>query len=143
MFNKKEMIDPKEIMFAHLVRLTDDDLEINRLDNVNVRCTNESYIVGELGKTKDGVPTFLDVMKDNSFGYLYFQTVSDAEYALRPFDGENLFVIHARPLTYLGIYDDLAKEELRQRLVRCGLVFNFMDEDEVKETTKVPVISMD
>ena len=31
MFNKKEMIDPKKMMFAHLARLTDEDLEINKL----------------------------------------------------------------------------------------------------------------
>ena len=65
MFNKKEFVDPKKIMLAHLAKLTDDDLEINKLDNVNIRCTNESYIVGELGKTKDNVPIFLDVMNDD------------------------------------------------------------------------------
>lgn len=142
MFKKKELINPEKTMFAHLVRLTDDDLEINKLDNVNLRCTNESYIVGELGKTKDGIPIFLDVMDDDSFGYLYFQTVSDAEYALKPFESNELFVIHARALTDLGIYKVLPKEQLRKILAGRGLIFNFMDEEEVKQKTKVPTIHM-
>lgn len=142
MFNKKEFVDPKKIMFAHIARLTDEDLEINKIDNVNIRCTNESYIVGELGKTKDNVPIFLDVMNDDSFGYLYFNTVSDAEYALRPFEGEELFVINAKPLTDLGIYDVIEKEKLKEKLSGLGLIFNFMDEEEVKQKTKVPVMRM-
>ena len=142
MFNKKEMIDPKKMMFAHLARLTDEDLEINKLNNVNIRCTNESYIVGELGKTKDNVPTFLDVMNDDSFGYLYFKTVSDAEFALWPSESNEPFVINAKPLTDLGIYDVLTKEELRKKLVGRGLIFNFMDDEEVKQKTKVPTIDV-
>lgn len=137
MFNKKEMIDPEKTMFAHLARLTDDDLEMNKLYNVNLRCTNESYIVGELSKNKDGIETFLDIMEDESFGYLYFQTVSDAEYALRPISDERFFVINARPLTDIGIRKILTKDEVRKRLYNCGLIFNFMDDEE--EKVNIPV----
>ena len=137
MFNKKEMIDPEKTMFAHLAKLTDDDLEMNKLDNVNLRCTNQSYIVGELSENKDGIETFLDIMEDESFGYLYFQTVSDAEYALRPISDERFFVINARPLTDIGIRKILTKDEVRKRLYNCGLIFNFMDDEE--EKVNVPV----
>ena len=137
MFNKKEMIDPEKTMFAHLARLTDDDLEMNKLDNVNLRCTNESYIVGELSENEDGLTTFLDIMEDESFGYLYFKTVSDAEYALRPISDERFFVINARPLTDIGIRKILTKDEVRKRLYNCGLIFNFMDDEE--EKVNVPV----
>ena len=81
-------------------------------------------------------------MNDDSFGYLYFNTVSDAEYALRPFEGEELFVINAKPLTDLGIYDVIEKEKLKEKLSGLGLIFNFMDEEEVKQKTKVPVMRM-
>lgn len=132
MFNKKEMINPEKTMFAHLAKLTDDDLEMNKLDNVNLRCTNESYIVGELSENEDGLTTFLDIMEDESFGYLYFKTVSDAEYALRPISDERFFVINARPLTDIGIRKISSKEELKERLCNCGLIFNFMDDEEEK-----------
>lgn len=137
MFNKKEMINPEKTMFAHLAKLTDDDLEMNKLDNVNLRCTNESYIVGELSENEDGLTTFLDIMEDESFGYLYFKTVSDAEYALRPISDERFFVINARPLTDIGIRKILTKDEVRKRLYNCGLIFNFMDDEE--EKVNVPV----
>lgn len=137
MFNKKEMINPEKTMFAHLAKLTDDDLEMNKLDNVNLRCTNESYIVGELSENEDGLTTFLDIMEDESFGYLYFKTVSDAEYALRPISDERFFVINARPLTDIGIRKILTKDEVRKRLYNCGLIFNFMDDKE--EKVNVPV----
>lgn len=142
MINKKIMLDPNKIMFAHLARLTDEDLAMNKLDNVNIRCTNESYIVGELGKTIDNVPIFLDVMNDGSFGYLYFETVSDAEFTLWPFENNEPFVINAKPLTDLGIYDVLTKEELRKKLVERGPIFNFMDDAEVEQKIKVPTIDM-
>ncbi len=132
MFNKKEMINPEKTMFAHLAKLTDDDLEMNKLDNVNLRCTNQSYIVGELSENEDGLTTFLDIMEDESFGYLYFKTVSDAEYALRPISDERFFVINARPLTDIGIRKISSKEELKERLCNCGLIFNFMDDEEEK-----------
>lgn len=137
MFNKKEMIDPEKTMFAHLAKLTDDDLEMNKLDNVNLRCTNQSYIVGELSENEDGLTTFLDIMEDESFGYLYFKTVSDAEYALRPISDERFFVINARPLTDIGIRKILTKDEVRKRLYNCGLIFNFMDDEE--EKVNIPV----
>ncbi len=142
MFKKEEMINPEKTMIAHLARLTDEDLEINKLDNVSLRCTNEAYIVGELKETKEGLPIFLDIMDENSFGYLYFQTVSEAEYALKPFASNELFVIYAKPLTDLGIYRPLYKEHLRQILADCGLIFNFMDEEEVKQKVKVPRIDI-
>ena len=132
MFNKKEMINPEKTMFAHLAKLTDDDLEMNKLDNVNLRCTNQSYIVGELSENEDVLTTFLDIMEDESFGYLYFKTVSDAEYALRPISDERFFVINARPLTDIGIRKISSKEELKERLCNCGLIFNFMDDEEEK-----------
>lgn len=132
MFNKKEMINPEKTMFAHLAKLTDDDLEMNKLDNVNLRCTNQSYIVGELSENEDGLTTFLDIMEDESFGYLYFKTVSDAEYALRPISDERFFVINAKPLMDIGIRKISSKEELKERLCNCGLIFNFMDDEEEK-----------
>lgn len=125
MINKKQMIDPEKTMFANLARLTRQDLEINKLKNVNLRCTNESYIVGELGTNKDGVLTFLDIMQDESFGYLYFNTVSDAERTLRPNCQDEPFVIYARPLTELGITKPCTKEELKNKLLKKGFYFNF------------------
>lgn len=139
MFKINERIDPKTTMFAHLARLTDEDSKKNKLDNFNLRCINEAYVVGKLGNNKDDIPTFLDIMEDDSFGYLYFKTVSEAEYTLRPTMEKEPFVIHAVPLTNLGIYDILTKEELRNRLSKCGLIFNFMDEDEL-EKTNVPTL---
>lgn len=133
MFNKKEMIDPQTTMFANLAKLTEDDLEMNKLANYNIRCTNVAYIVGKMEKSKDDILMFLDSIGDNTLGYLYFNSISEAEYALRPNETNELFVIHARPLTELGIYDILTKAELKKRLSNCGLIFNFMDDNEVEK----------
>ncbi len=125
MIKKKQIVDPKKIMYAHLARLTAEDLEINKLNNVNLRCTNESYIVGKLEEDKYGVRKFLDIMQDDSFGYLYFDKVSDAENTLKPYYQDEVFVIYAKPLTDLGITNPCTKDELKRKLLNSGIYFNF------------------
>ncbi len=129
MIRKKQVINPEKTMFAHLVRLTDSDIKENRLPNYNLRCTHKAYVVGDIEKARYDVPMFLDIMNDESFGYQYFNSISDAEYNLIPEHKNELFTIGARPLIDIGIKEPCTIDELRVRLIKSGIYFNFSELD--------------
>lgn len=123
---KNEILNTEKLSFASLSKLTEQDLLSNKLFNYNLRCTHQSYIIGELYNLDSDSLSFLDMIEDDTYAYLYFKTISDAVNTL--YDN-NLFVINANPLTDIGIKNQfITKEELKKELIKTGLYFNFMDD---------------
>ena len=134
---KEELLNTDKLFYASLSLLTANDVVKNKLPNYNLRCTHQGYIVGELYNVDDDIINFLDVIKDDTYAYLYFKTVSDAVNTL---DHNTLFVINANPLSDIGIKDKfITKEDLSRALIKTGLYFNFMDDcltDSAKKVKK-------
>ncbi len=128
MGNKEQIINSTNIMYARSLEFMDEDLRNNKTDNFNLTCTFRGYMVGTLQKDNYGVLRFLDIINDETFGYLYFNKVSEAERVLLKQSVTELFVMNANPIRDIGITGEFTKEELVQRLRKVGLYFNFMDD---------------
>lgn len=132
----KNLINPKEMMFANLVKFTNDDILRNKIPNINLRCTHESYIIGTKEITDDNLLIFLDAIYDNSFSYPYFNSISEAEFNLGEKSNE-LFVLGATPITKLGVTKPCTKEEMLKKITDSHtLYFNFSDDEEITKTYK-------
>lgn len=124
--NKK--IDTRKIKYAHLVRFVDDDIIKNQLPNMQLRCTHLSYVVGDLNSNGT---EFIDMMCENE-KYLYFKSVTDAICYFGDETIQTPFTLKANPIEYLGIKECLTKAEIKQRIKRLGMYFNFIDEENEK-----------
>lgn len=132
MINKKKLLDPSKVMFAHLANLTEDDIEINKLPNVNLRCTHGDWVVGEKSVDFNGTPVFLDLLDDESYGYLYFKNIFEAQIVISQMDEKPSFVVYAAPLTNLGIKKFCTIDELKAILNKGDLHFTYMDKGELE-----------
>lgn len=132
----KNLINPNEIMFANLVKFTDDDVLRNKIPNMNLRCTHESYIIGTKEMTDDNLAIFLDAIYDDDI-YPYFNSITEAEYELGE-HSDKLFVLGALPITMLGVKKPCTKKEMLDRIINSHeLYFNFSDDEIIKEEYKV------
>lgn len=130
MGNREQIINSAKVMYARSLEFMDEDLRNNKTDNFNLTCTFRGYMVGTLQKDNCGVLRFLDIINDETFGYLYFNKVSEAERVLLEQSVNELFVMNANPIKDIGITGKLTKEQLEQKLIKTGLYFNFMDDNE-------------
>ncbi len=127
---KERTIDSEKILYASLLEFMEDDLIKNKTDNFNLTCTFRGHIAGILQEDVYGELRFLDVINDKTFGHLYFNKVSEANRILFEKEINELFVMNANPIKDIGITGKLTKEQLKQKLSKTGLYFNFMDDNE-------------
>ena len=123
--DERNKIESKNLKYAHLVKFVDDDIIKNHLPNMQLRCTHLSYIIGNLSVNGK---VFTDIMHDDN-RYLYFKSVTDAIYSFGDDTVQVPFVLKANPIEYLGIKENLTKEELKERLKKIGMYFNFTDDE--------------
>lgn len=129
----KNLINPNEMTFANLVKFTDDDVLRNKIPNMNLRCTHESYILGTKEMDADNLAIFLDAIYDDNNIYPYFNSITEAEYELGE-HSDKLFVLGALPVTMLGVKKPCTKEEMLNRIINTHeLYFNFSDDEAIKE----------
>ncbi len=119
-------INTKDIKFSHLVKFVDDDIIKNHLPNMQLRCTHLSYVLGYLDNVNK---EFIDMMCEDE-KYLYFNSVTDAICFFGDDTVQTPFALKANPIELLGIRGNLTKEEIKERIKKIGMYFNFTDKEE-------------